>query len=132
MNESAMNIVFLGILVAAAALLVIFLIPALVEIKRTARSASLTLDAIRTEIRPAMETLQGTLREYRELGSRANQDFLKVEQVIDQARRVMDLAGKLLGMTTVLGKVSGIASLARAGQKGAEAFLDRLRKSPRR
>ena len=132
MNKAAMGTVFLGILAAAAALLALFLIPTLLEIKRAARSATLTLDAIRTEIRPTLETLQGTLQEHRELTRRANRDLLRIEDLMDQARRLMDPAKCVLELATVLGSVSGVTSLARAGRKGLEIFLGRLRDTGRR
>jgi len=127
-----MGTVFLGILAAVAALLALFLIPTLLEIKRAARSATLTLDAIRTEIRPVLDTLQGTLQEHRELTHQAHRNLVRVEELMDQAARLVDPARRILEFATVLGSVSGVTSLARAGRKGLEIFLDRLRDTGRR
>lgn len=125
-----MDVVLLGILAAAAALVAIFLLPALLELKRAARSATLTLDAIRSEIRPTLQVVQGTLQEFRALANRANQDLLRIEETVEHAKRMLDPAVKLVELTRAAGKVTQITLLARAAQKGVGVFLDRLGKLP--
>lgn len=122
-----MGTIFLGILALAAVVLVLFLIPTLLELKRTARSATLTLDTVRAEIRPVLKTLHDALREHLELTQHAHQALRRVEEMMDQATRLMGPVGRVLEIVSVLGSVSGVASLARAGRKGLEIFLDRLK-----
>jgi uncharacterized protein YoxC len=106
--------------------LVVALIPALLQVARTARAAEQTLASVDREVRPLTSQIQALLQEHRTLAQQATKDLRQVEGVVlmtqDVLARLMNLTSLLAGFGTV-GRVVGVA---RGLQKGIDVFVHRL------
>ncbi len=118
----------LTLMAAAAVLLVAFLIPTLWEIRRTARSAAETLDAVRREIHPLATQLNGALEDHRDLTHRASREVARVEELTERVKELAERWGRIVGFAAAVGRVGQIAGAVHGVRKGLDVFLTRLTK----
>lgn len=118
--------VALALLAAAAVVLVAVAIPTLVQIRRTARNAELTLAAVEREIRPLASQLHVLLQEGRDLLQRGNKELGELARFTATAEEVLERLGRVLGVLAGLGKVGQVVSVAQGVRKGVDVFVRRL------
>jgi uncharacterized protein YoxC len=109
--------------------LVIAAVPALVQMRRTARAAEQTLATVERELRPLAPQLHALLQDHRELAQRANRDLREVEGL---ALMTQEVLGRLLKLTALLGGVGTVGrvlGVAQGLRKGVDVFIQRLAKS---
>ena len=106
--------------------LVIAVIPALLQVARTARAAEQTLTSVDHEVRPLASQIQALLQEHRNLAQQATKDLRQVEGVVVM---VQDVLARLTNLTSLLGSfgtVGRVVGVARGLQKGIDVFVHRL------
>lgn len=121
-----MSEVALAVLAAAAVVLVAFAVPTLVQIRRAARNAELTLAALEREIRPLASQLHVLLQEGRDLLQRGNKELGELARFTVTADEVLARLGKVLGVLTGLAKVGQVVSVAQGVRKGVDVFVRRM------
>lgn len=106
--------------------LVVFAIPVLLQVARTARAAEQTLASVDREVKPVTTQIQALLQEHRTLAQQATKDLRQIEGV---ALMAQDVLGRLTNLTSLLasfGTVGRVVGVARGLQKGIDVFVHRL------
>lgn len=125
LNAAALiaSLAFLGLVIAA--------VPALLQLRRTARAAEQTLAAVERELRPLAPQLHALLQDHRELAQRANRDLREVEGL---ALMGQEMLGRVLKLTSIVGSFGTIGRMlgvAQGVRKGVDVFIHRMAKSKR-
>jgi uncharacterized protein YoxC len=106
--------------------LVIVVIPALLQVARTARAAEQTLASVDREVKPLITQIQALLQEHRTLAQQATKDLRQIEGI---ALMVQDVLARVTNLTSLLagfGTVGRVVGVARGLQKGIDVFVHRL------
>lgn len=106
--------------------LVIALIPALLQVARTARAAEQTLATVDHELKPLTTQVQALLQEHRTLAQQATRDLRQIEGVVVMAQDVLARVTNLTSLLSSFGTVGRVVGLARGLQKGIDVFVHRL------
>lgn len=120
--------VALVVLTAAAVVLVAFALPLLIQLRRTAKNAELTLTAVEREIRPLASQLHVLLQEARDLIQRGNKELGELARFTATADELLARLGKVLGVLAGLGRVGQVVGVAQGVKKGVDVFVRRLGK----
>jgi uncharacterized protein YoxC len=112
------SIAFLG--------LVVFIIPVLLQLVRTARAAEQTLTTVDHEVKPLTTQVQALLQEHRNLAQQATKDLRQIEGVTVMAQDVLARLTNLTGLLASFGTVGRVVGVARGLQKGIDVFVHRL------
>ena len=106
--------------------LVIAVIPALLQMTRTARAAEQTLATVDHELKPLTSQVQALLQEHRTLAQQATKDLRQIEGVAVRAQDVLARVTNLTGLLSSFGTVGRVVGVARGLQKGIDVFVHRL------
>jgi uncharacterized protein YoxC len=106
--------------------LVIAVIPALLQVARTARAAEQTLTSVDREIRPLTSQIQALLQEHRNLAQQATKDLRQVEGLVVLAQDTLARLTNLTSLLSSFGTVGRVVGVARGLQKGIDVFVQRL------
>lgn len=106
--------------------LVVFAIPALLQVVRTARAAEQTLASVDREVKPLTTQIQALLQEHRNLAQQATRDLRQVEGVVLMAQDVLARLTNLTSLLASFGTVGRVVGVARGLQKGIDVFVHRL------
>ena len=106
--------------------LVIAVIPALLQVARTARAAEQTLATVDHELRPLTTQVQALLQEHRTLAQQATKDLRQIEGVAVMAQDVLARVTNLTSLLSSFGTVGRVVGVARGLQKGIDVFIHRL------
>jgi uncharacterized protein YoxC len=106
--------------------LVIAIIPALLQVARTARAAEQTLVSVDHEVRPLASQIQALLQEHRNLAQQATKDLRQIEGVALMAQDALARLTNITGLLASFGTVGRVVGLARGLQKGIDVFVNRL------
>ena len=106
--------------------LVIAVIPALLQVTRTARAAEQTLATVDHELKPLTTQVQALLQEHRTLAQQATKDLRQIEGVAVMAQDVLARVTNLTGLLSSFGTVGRVVGVARGLQKGIDVFIHRL------
>jgi uncharacterized protein YoxC len=106
--------------------LVIAVIPALLQLARTARAAEQTLASVDREVRPLTSQVEALLQEHRALAQQATKDLRQVEGLVVLAQDTLARLTNLTGLLSSFGTVGRVVGVARGLQKGLDVFLQRL------
>ena len=106
--------------------LVIAVIPALLQVARTARAAEQTLASVDREVKPLTTQIQALLQEHRTLAQQATKDLRQVEGVVVMAQDVLARVTNLTSLLSSFGTVGRVVGVARGLQKGIDVFVHRL------
>ena len=106
--------------------LVIAVIPALLQVARTARVAEQTLTSVDREVRPLTAQIQALLQEHRNLAQQATRDLRQVEGVVVLAQDTLARLTNLTSLLSGFGTVGRVVGVARGLQKGIDVFVQRL------
>ena len=106
--------------------LVIAVIPALLQVARTARAAELTLASVDREVKPLTTQIQALLQEHRTLAQRATKDLRQIEGIALTAQDVLARVTDLTSLLASFGTVGRMVGVARGLQKGIDVFVHRL------
>jgi uncharacterized protein YoxC len=113
------------VIAASIVILIIFLIPVLLQIRRTAREAEKTLETARTQIVPLSHDLTVISLEIKGIVQSIHRQVEKVEDGIstvgDAALRLREFEGRLERI--VEGPLLEIVALSRGVIRGVEVFL---------
>lgn len=120
--------VALVVLTAAAVVLVAFALPLLIQLRRTAKNAELTLTAVEREIRPLASQLHVLLQEGRDLIQRGGKELGELARFTATADELLARLGKVLGVLAGLGRVGQVVGVAQGVRKGVDVFVRRLGK----
>jgi uncharacterized protein YoxC len=112
------SIAFLG--------LVVFIIPVLLQLVRTARAAEQTLTTVDHEVKPLTTQVQALLQEHRNLAQQATKDLRQIEGVTVMAQDILARLTNLTGLLSSFGTVGRVVGVARGLQKGLDVFVHRL------
>jgi uncharacterized protein YoxC len=112
------SIAFLG--------LVVFIIPVLLQLVRTARAAEQTLTTVDHEVKPLTTQIQALLQEHRNLAQQATKDLRQIEGVTVMAQDILARLTNLTGLLSSFGTVGRVVGVARGLQKGIDVFVHRL------
>jgi uncharacterized protein YoxC len=112
------SIAFLG--------LVVFIIPVLLQLVRTARAAEQTLTTVDHEVKPLTTQIQALLQEHRNLAQQATKDLRQIEGVTVMAQDVLARLTNFTGLLASFGTVGRVVGVARGLQKGLDVFVHRL------
>jgi uncharacterized protein YoxC len=112
----------------AFAALVAAAIPALLQMRKTARMAEQTLGAVEREIRPLVAQLHALLQDHRDLAQRATRDLREVEGTVLLVQELLLRAVKLSGILSGVGTVGRALGLAQGLRKGVDVFIQTLGK----
>jgi uncharacterized protein YoxC len=106
--------------------LVIAVIPALLQVARTARVAEQTLTSVDREVRPLTAQIQALLQEHHNLAQQATKDLRQVEGLVVQAQDTLARLTNLTSLLSGFGTVGRVVGVARGLQKGIDVFVQRL------
>jgi uncharacterized protein YoxC len=106
--------------------LVIAVIPALLQVARTARAAEQTLVTVDHELKPLTTQVQALLQEHRTLAQQATRDLRQIEGVVVMAQDVLARVTNLTSLLSSFGTVGRVVGIARGLQKGIDVFVHRL------
>jgi uncharacterized protein YoxC len=106
--------------------LVIAVIPALLQVARTARVAEQTLTFVDREVRPLTAQIQALLQEHHNLAQQATKDLRQVEGLVVQAQDTLARLTNLTSLLSGFGTVGRVVGVARGLQKGIDVFVQRL------
>jgi uncharacterized protein YoxC len=106
--------------------LVIAVIPALLQVARTARAAEQTLVTVDHELKPLTTQVQALLQEHRTLAQQATRDLRQIEGVALMAQDVLARVTNLTSLLSSFGTVGRVVGIARGVQKGIDVFVHRL------
>lgn len=120
--------VALVVLTAAVVVLGVFAVPLLIQLRRTAKNAELTLTAVEREIRPLASQLHVLLQEGRDLIQRGNKELGELARFTATADELLARLGKVLGVLAGLGRVGQVVGVAQGVKKGVDVFVRRLGK----
>ena len=112
--------------------LVIAVIPALLQVTRTARAAEQTLATVDHELKPLTSQVQALLQEHRTLAQQATKDLRQIEGVAVRAQDVLARVTNLTGLLSSFGTVGRLVAVARGLQKGIDVFVHRLTRNRRK
>jgi uncharacterized protein YoxC len=112
--------------------LVIAVIPALLQVTRTARAAEQTLATVDHELKPLTTQVQALLQEHRTLAQQATKDLRQIEGVAVMAQDVLARVTNLTGLLSSFGTVGRLVGVARGLQKGIDVFVHRLARNRRK
>jgi hypothetical protein len=110
----------------AFVVLVAFALPTLLQIRRTARAAELTLTAVEREVRPLASQLHALLQEHRELAQRASRNLRELEGVALMGQEILARAIRLTGILGGAGTVGRVLGVAQGLRRGVDVFIQRL------
>jgi uncharacterized protein YoxC len=108
--------------------LVVVAIPALLQVRRTARTAEQTLAALEREIRPLASQVHALLQDHRELAQRATRDLREIEAAVLLVQEVLLRVVKLSGLLSGVGTVGRVLGVAQGLRKGVDVFIQTLGK----
>ena len=122
LNAAALvaSLAFLGLVIAA--------VPALLQLRRTARAAEQTLAAVERELRPLAPQLHALLQDHRALAQRANRDLREVEGLALMGQEVLGRVIKVTGVLGSFGTIGRVLGLASGVRKGVDVFIQRFSK----
>lgn len=106
--------------------LVIAVIPALLQVARTARAAEQTLASVDREVKPLTTQIQALLQEHRTLAQQATKDLRQIEGIALMAQDVLARVTNLTSLLAGFGTVGRVVGVARGLQKGIDVFVRRL------
>jgi uncharacterized protein YoxC len=106
--------------------LVVFIIPVLLQLVRTARAAEQTLTTVDREVKPLTTQIQALLQEHRNLAQQATRDLRQVEGTVLMAQDVLARLTNLTSLLSSFGAVGRVVGVARGLQKGIDVFVHRL------
>ena len=106
--------------------LVIAIIPALLQVARTARAAEQTLVTVDHELKPLTTQVQALLQEHRTLAQQATRDLRQIEGIALMAQDVLARVTNLTSLLSSFGTVGRVVGIARGVQKGIDVFVHRL------
>ena len=106
--------------------LVIAVIPALLQVARTARAAEQTLASVDREVKPLTSQIQALLQEHRTLAQQATKDLRQIEGIALMAQDVLARVTNLTSLLASFGTVGRVVGVARGLQKGIDVFVHRL------
>ena len=106
--------------------LVIAVIPALLQVARTARAAEQTLATVDHELKPLTTQVQALLQEHRTLAQQATRDLRQIEGVALMAQDVLARVTTLTSLLAGFGTVGRVVGVARGLQKVIDVFVHRL------
>jgi uncharacterized protein YoxC len=106
--------------------LVIAVIPALLQVARTARVAEQTLTFVDREVRPLTAQIQALLQEHHNLAQQATKDLRQVEGLVVLAQDTLARLTNLTSLLSGFGTVGRVVGVARGLQKGIDVFVQRL------
>jgi uncharacterized protein YoxC len=106
--------------------LVIAVIPALLQVARTARAAEQTLASVDREVKPLTTQIQALLQEHRTLAQQATKDLRQIEGIALMAQDVVARVTNLTSLLAGFGTVGRVVGVARGLQKGIDVFVHRL------
>jgi uncharacterized protein YoxC len=106
--------------------LVIAIIPALLQVARTARVAEQTLTSVDREVRPLTAQIQALLQEHHNLAQQATKDLRQVEGLVVLAQDTLARLTNLTSLLSGFGTVGRVVGVARGLQKGIDVFVQRL------
>lgn len=109
--------------------LVIAVIPALLQVARTARAAEQTLTTVDHELKPLTTQVQALLQEHRTLAQQATKDLRQIEGIALMAQDVLARVTNLTTLLSSFGTVGRVVGIARGLQKGIDVFVHRLGKN---
>jgi uncharacterized protein YoxC len=109
--------------------LVIAVIPALLQVARTARAAEQTLTTVDHELKPLTTQVQALLQEHRTLAQQATKDLRQIEGIALMAQDVLARVTNLTTLLSSFGTVGRVVGIARGVQKGIDVFVHRLGKN---
>lgn len=109
--------------------LVIAVIPALLQVARTARAAEQTLTTVDHELKPLTTQVQALLQEHRTLAQQATKDLRQIEGIALMAQDVLARVTNLTTLLSSFGTVGRVVGVARGLQKGLDVFVHRLGKN---
>ncbi len=109
--------------------LVIAVIPALLQVARTARAAEQTLTTVDHELKPLTTQVQALLQEHRTLAQQATKDLRQIEGIALMAQDVLARVTNLTTLLSSFGTVGRVVGIARGLQKGLDVFVHRLGKT---
>ena len=112
--------------------LVIAVIPALLQVTRTARAAEQTLATVDHELKPLTSQVQALLQEHRTLAQQATKDLRQIEGFAVMAQDVLARVTNLTGLLSSFGTVGRLVAVARGLQKGIDVFVHRLARNRRK
>jgi hypothetical protein len=117
-----------AVLLASLAFVVFvaFALPTLLQIRRTARAAELTLTAVEREVRPLASQLHALLQEHRELAQRASRNLRELEGIVLMGQEVLARAIRLTGILGGAGTVGRVLGVAQGLRRGVDVFIQRL------
>lgn len=106
--------------------LVVFVIPVLLQLVRTARAAEQTLTTVDREVKPLTTQIQALLQEHRNLAQQATRDLRQVEGTVLMAQDALARLTNLTSLLSSFGTVGRVVGVARGLQKGIDVFVHRL------
>jgi uncharacterized protein YoxC len=106
--------------------LVVAVIPALLQMARTARAAEQTLVSVDREVKPLTTQIQALLQEHRTLAQQATKDLRQIEGVALMAQDILARVTNLTSLLSSFGTVGRVVGVARGLQKGIDVFVHRL------
>ena len=106
--------------------LVVAVIPAVLQVTRTARAAEQTLASLDREVRPLTAQVQALIEEHRTLAQQATKDLRQAEGVVLMTQDVLARLTNLTGLLSSFGTVGRAVGVARGLQKGIDVFVNRL------
>jgi uncharacterized protein YoxC len=106
--------------------LVVAVIPALLQVVRTARAAEQTLVSVDREVKPLTTQIQALLQEHRTLAQQATKDLRQIEGVALMAQDILARVTNLTSLLSSFGTVGRVVGVARGLQKGIDVFVHRL------
>lgn len=123
--------VSVAVIAVAVVVLVSFLIPTLRQVRRTAHTAELTLQALEREIGPLTGQLHSTLMEAKDLTQRVSKEVDRLGDVSQGLAEIVEQGNRLMGLLVSLTRVGRVAQTALGLKRGIEVFFKVLTKSKR-
>ncbi|OGR05637.1 MAG: hypothetical protein A2511_09025 [Deltaproteobacteria bacterium RIFOXYD12_FULL_50_9] len=122
---SALNI-FVIVVSICLIVLVAALVPALIQIKRTARKVETLLDTLNQDLSPLLQSLADTSRELQTLTEKIRDKVDRTDKVIDTAKAAADTL--LVTSSMLKNSVTPIFSQITGFTAGVQAFFRYLKK----
>jgi uncharacterized protein YoxC len=110
----------------AVVVVVAFLVPAILQIKRAAKNVADMLEALRGEIDPLASRFHETLDEHRQLVHQATQDLARLEELAEGAKAVAEQVKGFVALGATLRGVNQMAAVVRGVRRGFDVFVSRL------
>jgi uncharacterized protein YoxC len=112
------------VLVALAAVLVGFAVPALLQLRRTLKAAEQTLESTGREVNQTLQRLTTTLERVESTADELERGVIRVKSLFDALGGIGDALGKIRSSVlavTSIGSIVGSALLAALGLKSRES-----------